>query len=83
MIVVNNFRKNGTRVRKYARYGKTSHTRVTEMQPLFRIFQGVPENTKIYFNPIKIDPVRAKTVKTRYARGRTEGVPTAENRGIH
>ena len=63
--------KNDTRVRKYTRYGKTSHCRVTRMQPLVWIFQGLPENLKIYFNPIKIDRVRAKTVKTRFVRGST------------
>ena len=53
------------------------------MQPLFWIFQGLLENIKIYFNPIKIDQVRAITVKTRYARARTEGVSTAENKLHH
>ena len=53
------------------------------MQPWFWMFQGLPENIKIYFNPIKIDRVRAKTMKTRYVRGRTEGVRAAENKGFH
>ena len=69
--------KNDTRVSKYTRYGKTSHSRVTEVLPSFQIFQGLPENIKIYFNPIQIDQVRAKTVKTHYVRGRTEGLCTA------
>ena len=64
-------KKNDTRVRKYARYGKTSYNRATEMWPKFQIFQGLPENIKIYFNPLKIDRVRSKTVKTRFARGQT------------
>ena len=50
------------------------------MQSLFWIFQGLLENIKIYFNPIKIDRVRAKTVKTRYARGRTEGVHAVQKK---
>ena len=53
------------------------------MGPLFWIFQGLPENIKIYFNPIKIDQVRAKTVKTRYVSGRTEEMSTAENKLYH
>ena len=59
------------RVRKYARCGKTSHRSVKQISPLFCIFQGLPENIKIYFNPIKIDRFRAETVKTRFARGST------------
>ena len=62
------FKKSDTRVRKYARYGKTSHAIDKQTSLSFRIFCGLPENTKNYFNPLKIDQVRAKTVKTRFAR---------------
>ena len=63
--------KKDTRVRKYARYGQNSRIRVTEIWPLCQIFQGIPENIKDYFERIKNDRVRAKTVKTRFARGST------------
>ena len=56
------------RVRKYARYGKNSQ--VTGKQTILscRIFCGLPENTKNYFNPIKTERVRPKMLKTRFAR---------------
>ena len=74
--------KNDTRVPKYPRYGKTSHSRVTEVLPSFQIFQGLPENIKIYFKRIKIDRVRAKTVKTRFTRGSTLGACAVQNKGF-
>ena len=64
------FKKSETRVRKYARYGKTSHANDKQTSLACRIFCGLPENTKNYFNPLKIDRVTPKTVKTRFVRGR-------------
>ena len=56
------------RVRKYARYGKTSHQREVKTSPMWRKFSSIPENALILKDSIKIDPFRHKTVKTRYVR---------------
>ena len=73
MSGMKSFQKSDTRVRKYARCGKTSHDIDKQTSLSCRIFCGLPENTKNYFNPIKTDQVRSKTVKTRYVRARTQG----------
>ena len=58
-------------VRKYARYGETSHQREVKTSPMWRKFYSTPENTLILKDSLKIDPFRPKTVKTRYVRGST------------
>ena len=64
------FWKSDTHVRKYARYGKTGHAIDQQTSLSCRIFCGLPENTKNYFDPLKIDWVTPKTVKTRFVRAR-------------
>ena len=59
------------RLRKYARYGKTSHQREVKTSPTWRKFSSTPENTLILKDSLKIDPFRPKTVKTRYVRAST------------
>ena len=59
------------RVRKYARYGETSHDREVKISPKWRKFSSTPENTQILKDSLKIDPFRPKTVKTRYVRAST------------
>ena len=59
------------RVRKYARYGETSHDREVNICPEWRKFFSTPENTLILKDSVKIDPFRPKTVKTRYVRAST------------
>ena len=68
--------KHDTRVRKYARYGKTSHRRELEICSGCRIFNSTPENTLIFKDSSKTDRVRTKTVKTRFVGARTQGVCT-------
>ena len=58
-------------VRKYARYGETSHHREVKTSPMWRKFSSTPENTLILKDSVKIDPFRPKTVKTRYVRAST------------
>ena len=53
--------------RKFARYGKTSHILDKQKRSLCSIFRGLPEKTKNYFNPIKTEQVRPKTLKTHFA----------------
>ena len=59
------------RVRKYARYGETSHDREVKICPEWRKFFSTPENTLILKDSVKIDPFRPKRVKTRYVRAST------------
>ena len=63
--------KCSARVRKYARYGQTSHKLDNPLYTLSGIFISTPENTKTFKDSIKIDQVRAKTVKRRHVRGST------------
>ena len=63
--------KKYTRVRKNARYSKTGHVSATQIGLSFQISFSTPENTKTFKDLIKIDQVRAKTVKTRFVRGST------------
>ena len=57
-------------IRAYVNTPATAKIAITELQ---KCNQGLPENIKIYFNLIKIDHVRAKTVKTRHVRARMQG----------
>ena len=63
--------KCSARVRKYARYGQTSGRGEQPLYTFFGIFFSTPENIKTFNDLIKIDRVRAKTVKTRFARAST------------
>ena len=60
-----------TRVHKYARNGQTSYKLDSPLYTFSGIFFSTPENTKTFKDSIKIDQVRAKTVKTRFVRGST------------
>ena len=55
MSGMKSFQKSDTRVRKYARCGKTSHDIDKQTSLSCRIFCGLPENTKNYFDPLKVD----------------------------
>ena len=59
------------RVRKYARYGKTSHRRELKTSLMWRKFSSTPKNTLILKDSLKIDRFRPKTVKTHYVRAST------------
>ena len=58
-------------LRKYARYGKTSHRWDNPLYTFSGIFFSIPENTKTFKDSIKIDQVRPKTMKTPFVRGST------------
>ena len=68
-----------TRIRKNARYGKTSHGNATQIGLSFQISFSTPENTKTFKDLIKIDRVRLKIVKTRFERAHTEGACAVDN----
>ena len=50
------------RVRKYARYRKTSHHREVKTSPMWRKFSSTPENTLILKDSLTIDPFRPKNM---------------------
>ena len=59
--------KCSARLRKYARYGQTSHRGDNPLYTSSGIFFFTPENTKTFKDSIKIDQVRPKTAKTWFA----------------